>query len=360
MKRQKALFVVNSISNGGAERVCINMANELLLENYSVDFVTLKDNSQLNNSYEIDERINVVNMGITSKNNIVRVLQLLFSVKKFNKFLCNNEYDLITSHLPMANLLCIFSKIKNKCLYVFHTKLSSYDNHCHFIFKKVVGMLFRKKKVVCVSNGVKNELMEKYNFNPEYLETIYNPLNFDEIKNKMNEPINFDKKYFLMVGRFNKAKRQDRMIEVFYRGAFYKKYKLVFCGTGELEDEAKELVAKYGLEKDVYFMGWQSNVYNWIKNADLLISTSDFEAFPMNLIEAFTCGTKVVSSNCNFGPSEILLGEYSKYLVESSDIDDYIEKINYALQEYPTKHNPIIELCQAEHVIEQYASFMKK
>lgn len=360
MKKKSALFVVNSINNGGAERVCMNMANELLLENYSVDFITLKDNSKLDNTYEIDSKINVVNLGITSENNIVRIMQLIFSIRKFNKLIGNKEYNLITSHLPMANMLCIFSKIRNKCIYVFHTKLSSYDKHFHFLFKKIINILFFKRKVVCVSNGVKKELIEKYNFDSHYLETIYNPIIFDEIKNKMNLPLDFKEKYILMVGRFNEAKRQDRMIEVFNRGKFYKKYKLVFCGTGELEAEAKELVAKYKLEKYVYFMGWQSNVYNWIKNAELLVSTSDFEAFPMNLIEAFVCGTKVVSSNCNYGPNEILLGSYANYLVESSNIDEYVEKINCALEDYPNEENPIIKKCQAEQVIQQYLSFMKK
>ena len=37
----KALFIINSLSNGGAERVCINMANELIKENFNVDFIIL-------------------------------------------------------------------------------------------------------------------------------------------------------------------------------------------------------------------------------------------------------------------------------------------------------------------------------
>ena len=40
--KNKALFIINSISNGGAERVCTNMANELIKEQYDVDFILLK------------------------------------------------------------------------------------------------------------------------------------------------------------------------------------------------------------------------------------------------------------------------------------------------------------------------------
>lgn len=360
-EQKKALFVVNSISNGGAERVCVNMANELLRQDYSIDFIVLKHNDIecKNSSYEIARNFNVINLGIKKKSKFGKFFQLLFSIGKFNQLVEKGEYSLITSHLPMSNFICLFSKIKRECIYVFHTKLSSYDNRFHFIFGKLAKIVFYNRKVVCVSNGVKNELIEKYKFDIKNLKTIYNPIDVNEVTNKKNEAINFDNKYFLMVGRFNKAKRQDRMVEVFYRGKFYKKYKLVFCGTGELEENVKNLVEKYNLNKYVYFMGWQGNIYKWINNAELLISTSDFEAFPMNLIEAFACNTKVVSSNCNFGPNEILVDEFSKYLVDPFDIDDYIKKINMALRNYPTTNNRILELCRPDYVIGEYLSFMK-
>ena len=110
-------------------------------------------------------------------------------------------------------------------------------------------------------------------------------------------------------------------------GKFYQKYKLLFCGVGKLENKIKEKVEKLGLKDKVIFLGWQSNVYKWMYNSEMLISTSDFEAFPMNLIEAFACGTKVVSSNCEFGPNEILLDEYANYLVKTDDVNDYINNV---------------------------------
>ena len=136
----------------------------------------------------------------------------------------------------------------------------------------------------------------------------------------------------------------------------YKEYKLLFCGIGELEDRIKKQVKNFGIQDQVIFLGWQANVYKWIKNSEILISTSDYEAFPMNLIEAFACHTKVVSSDCDFGPREILLGEYSKYLVKTDDINDYI---NDALNTYPQKSNKILELCKPENIIKEYIDFMK-
>ena len=147
-------------------------------------------------------------------------------------------------------------------------------------------------------------------------------------------------------------------MKFFLNGKFYNNYKLVFCGTGELEEEIKQKVEKLKLSEKVIFLGWQENVYKWMKNSKLLVCTSDNEGFPMNLIEAMACGTKIVSSNCKFGPNEILLGKYAKYLVKTDDIDDYIEKINDAIKNYPHEKNEILEKCDVNNVVNEYEKFM--
>ena len=80
----------------------------------------------------------------------------------------------------------------------------------------------------------------------------------------------------------------------------------------------------------------------------------------MILVEALNCGTKIVSSNCNFGPSEILVGEYSKFLVEPDNIQDYIEKIKIALNDYPKETNIIVEKCDPANIIKEYIKFMNE
>lgn len=360
----KALFLVNSLSDGGAERVCINMANELISQNYDVDFIILGKNDKNSYTYDINEKIKIFNLNINTTSRFKKIIKIILASKKINKIVKENEkdykYELITSHLPMANVLTRFSKIKNRAIYVFHTKVSSYNKIGNEkLFKMIIKFIYGNKKVVAVSEGVRKEAISNYNIKAEDIKTIYNPINIEEINSKKNEEVSISDKYFVQIGRFNEAKRQDRMIDVFYKGEFYKKYKLVFCGTGELEEAAKNKVKELNLKDKVIFMGWQSNVYKWIKNAELLISTSDYEAFPMNLIEAIICGTKIVSSNCNFGPNEILLGDYAEYLVETDNVDDYINKINKALEEYPNTENPIVKKCIASNIIKEYLDFMK-
>lgn len=360
-KERKALFMINSISNGGAERVCINMANELVKNNYKVDFILLGTNNSNNVLYELNDKIRVFDLNISTNNKIRKLIQILFSVRKINNYIeeeeKNGQYSLITSHLPMSNILTRVSSVKKRAIYVFHLNMSHYGDKNNFCFKVLLKFMFSNKKIVTVSEGVRQECIKDYNMNEKLMKTIYNPIDLNEIEQKMNEPIDIKEKFFLQVGRLSKQKRQDRMLEIFSKGEFFHDYKLAFCGTGDLLEEYRKKAKELGIENSVYFLGWQSNSYKWMKNAEILLCTSDNEAFPMTLIEALSCKTKVVSSNCKFGPNEILVNDFSNFLVEPDDIDGYISKINMALKSYPQEKNPVLEKCMVSNVIEEYLNF---
>ena len=96
---------------------------------------------------------------------------------------------------------------------------------------------------------------------------------------------------------------------------------LVMTGDGADRDRlieyAKNLNLKvstfweYNLNEDnsdIYFIGYQKNPFNLIKNSKALLLTSNYEGFPMGLIEALACDTLIISSDCPTGPSEILNG----------------------------------------------------
>ena len=218
---KKALFIINSLGNGGAERVCINLAKELVRRNYKVDFITLDLNQNNQESYEIDKEFNVYDLKIKSNNKIIKLVKTFFSINKFNKIVKDNEkkenYDLITSHIPTSNILTRFSCVKKRAMYVFHLNLSHYGNQKSLIFKIILKILFNKKKIIAVSDGIRNECIKDYKMNEKYIKTIYNPINYEEITNKAKCSISLKDDYILQVGRFTKQKRQDRMLEVFFK-----------------------------------------------------------------------------------------------------------------------------------------------
>ncbi len=91
-----------------------------------------------------------------------------------------------------------------------------------------------------------------------------------------------------------------------------------------------------------------------MRNSSLLVSCSEFEALPMNLLEAFCCGARVVSTDCNYGPREILLGKYKKYLVKENNLRELVLTIRDALNDYPDDGVRLVEKFDTINIISEY------
>ena len=95
--------------------------------------------------------------------------------------------------------------------------------------------------------------------------------------------------------------------------------RLIVLGKGRLrpvlESQAKEL----RIAEHVDFPGFVQNPYAFMAKASLFVLSSRFEGLPTVLIEAMACGCPVVSTDCPFGPDEILEDGRWGELVPMSD-----------------------------------------
>ena len=107
------------------------------------------------------------------------------------------------------------------------------------------------------------------------------------------------------MGRLEEPKNPLRILELYCKGGFCKKYDLVFLGKGSLMDDIAKMVDGCNLREYVFLAGFQEDTVSWLENASLLLSCSRREGLPMNLIEALMCGTPVVAADCPYGPNEI-------------------------------------------------------
>ena len=133
------------------------------------------------------------------------------------------------------------------------------------------------------------------------------------------------KDYIVHVGRFHKAKRHDILLEAYKKSNITAK--LILIGDGSEKENILKTIKKLNLEKKVTLLGFILNPYPIIKNAKFLILTSDYEGFGIVLVEALILNTPIISTNCVSGPSEILVDEYSQYLMEVNNINNIASKI---------------------------------
>lgn len=348
--KYKVLFVVNSLGKGGAERVVVNIANKMAEEGNSIFIITF--DSEI--SYTMNENIEIINIQ-KSKNKLLKYIKTIID---FNKIIGSLErdkkFDVITSHLPFSNLICRLSSVRQRSIHVIHGVYSMYEARGKMLLSIILKFLYDGGKVVTVSNGVKAEMLSRYNLKPEYIKTIYNPIDIEKIKKLSNEKVDFNDKYLMYCGRLEEVKQPQIAIEAFAKGEFYKQHKLIILGDGSMKGDLISLCKKYKVEDNVVFLGWENNVYKWMKNCEMLMVTSKFESFSMAIVEALCCNCKVVSVDCDFGPREILKGEYKQYLSKVNDIDDLIRVINKALKSYPNNLHKKIEEFNIDNIIKEY------
>lgn len=321
----------------------LTLATEMVSQGHCVTLFSLKNTAQ----YEVPNRISLV-FPLASFGGKVRgwfnrkKLAALLQASVDEQQAKHGAFDLILVNLHESYRLasaCHFSNVR----YVIHNsyvqelKREKLMGPIKYFYMKRILTLLNGKDLIAVSKEVADELSRASLFKARSIRHIYNPLDFDAIRKLSEDSLSvaspsvecddIPDAYILHVGRAAKAKRHDVLFEAFNK--VNPKYKLV-CLSANTK-KLKRLAQKYGIADRVVLPGFTSNPYAWMKRAELLVLSSDFEGLGMVLIEALACSTKVVSTDCDFGPREIMQGELSEYLVPVRAPDALAKAINRAI-----------------------------
>ncbi|MFF3336274.1 glycosyltransferase family 4 protein [Streptomyces sp. NPDC002888] len=114
-------------------------------------------------------------------------------------------------------------------------------------------------------------------------------------------------KVVVAAGRLVPVKRYDLLIEAFAAvAAEHPDWQLRIYGKGEEHDRLRKLIAELGLWNNVFLMGAATPMEaEWVKGS-IGAAASNFEPFGMTIVEAMRCGLPVVSTDCPYGPGEII------------------------------------------------------
>lgn len=300
--RNKKLVIVNSLSNGGAEKV-----TSLLVDYYdknNVDFDILLLNDSIN--YPISESV---------EKRILRFPRTPFFVFKLAIFLLKSRYTSIQSHLFYSNYLNAFLKIigfKHKAILVHCVSFTSKFKGSplkYFGHRLLMKCLYRRGDIhIFKSKGMALDYLNY--FKPKSYQVIHNPiLNNITVKPKDTSSVYPFK--IAVVSRFHATKRHRDLIDISLSLPFAHQFHLY--GGGEGQSDFSKLVINNGLEENFIFHGRVDNVIEELKSNSLYISCSEAEGFPNALIEAMAVGLPVIHSDCRDGPREILMDHFDNY-----------------------------------------------
>jgi glycosyltransferase involved in cell wall biosynthesis len=259
----------------------------------------------------------------------------------------------------LANMMFvdkIMSRSRHRAFHVIHSAYSQSllmgksAIHRYFI-RRNISKVYSHHPLVFVSRGARDSF--RANFREQSgAHVIYNPVPVEQIRYLSTADVEVPTgDYIVHVGRFNRAKRHDRLLDAFSK--LQSDAKLVLLGDGKLESKVRAQVEELGLGGRVLFSGFVKNPYPLIKRARALVLCSDFEGLPTVVLEAICLGVPIVATDCPGGIREIIDGS-SPSLVPLGDVGALAGAMQDAL-DHPEKYRTsLAEKFQSRIVADQY------
>ncbi len=332
--RKKIFFILPNLNGGGAEKVLLNIANNLNIHKFQIFFIVFK----LKGKYVLPSN-DSINYQILNTSNV-----LLISFKLI-RLINSKSPDYIFSSLNHINIyLALFKflfKIRPKIIIREPLSPKSYIISLNSIFKHIYSLISRYlypryiNTIVSQCYEMVEEISSFYKYSKSKIKVIYNPLQLENISSDKIRFNPFDSKDYkiLAVGRLSYQKGFDilfRSLKVLSEKI--SNFKLYILGEGNLKNNLIKLAKELNISKHIIFIGFVQNPYPYYFFSDLYVLSSRYEGFPNSLLEAMACGTKVVSTRCFSGPTEIIgINEDFGFLANTEDPKNLASKIYEAL-----------------------------
>lgn len=139
------------------------------------------------------------------------------------------------------------------------------------------------------------------------------------------------------VGRLSPEKDQATLIRAMGLLPAGRSWRLALVGDGAERGNLEALARSRGLSDRILFTGQVDDPFAWMRRARLAVCTSVYEGLCNAIIEALACGTPVVSTNCPYGPAEILQGGRYGTLTPVGDAGAMAVAIEAALSAVPDR-----------------------
>lgn len=346
MKKKKITFLISSLAGGGAEGVCVNIANGLARKGWEVDLVVF---SLRNQAYldRVSSEVSLINLNVKkARYSWLKVLKYLSGHRPKHLLAFEHETSIILVIIRLFSFLNF--KITTRNINTFtHKKKMKTNLWRRLIVWPLIDMFLGK--VDCVINqceAMEQDLLSVFPKLEGKTCVIYNPVN--KIIEDAAKKIDFlelkKNNYLLCVGRLEEQKAFHYAIQAFAQvSKKYPELRLKIVGQGSLEEQLKEEAERLGVLGKVDFEGFQQNMIPYYLGAKCTLLTSLYEGFPNVLIESISLGTPVVAFNCPSGPSEIIEEGVNGWLAEHLDLDSYVRALEVACSSNNMNINKIIE-----------------
>ena len=321
----KVLFLIHDLGQGGAEKVLINLVNNMDPARFDIS-VTALFGGGVNEQFlapHIHYRA-VWPREIRGNSHVMKLL----TPKQLHKICVKEHYDIEISYLegPSARVISGCTDAATKLVSWIHVEQHTYKKLAKsFRSRNEARQCYdRFDQTVCVSQFVHDDFCRILDYQKP-CRVLYNTVESDKILAQACEEtqeIQTGKRLCLVaVGTLKPSKGYDRLLRIIKR---LKEEAYPVClyilGMGDMQRELEKYIADNAMDEYVCMLGYQTNPYKYVAKCDLFVCASHAEGFSTAATEALIVGTPVCTVEVS-GMKE-MLGESDEYGVVTENSEE--------------------------------------
>lgn len=346
------LFTIPDFRGGGAERVFLNLINNLNRDKFVIHIAV----GELQGEYckYLSNDITIHKLGSThSIESVIPMIKLVRNIKP-------NVVFATLGYVVTISISSLFFSKKIKIVSRFGNTISAFlgdikkESRIKYFFQFLLNKLvINLSDVVVVQSGhMRDDLIQTFSLsskivikiikinNPVDINNLYNNINALSLSSDVQEFIDSKQYIFVSVGRLSNQKNYKDLIRAFsIANQESNDIGLVILGEGECRIKLEELVCKFEMQKNILMPGFIDNPELVLSRADCFVSSSLYEGMSNAMLEALSLGVPIIATNCPSGIREIVIDGINGFLV---DIDqNFVKNLSGLILAMPTESHKI-------------------
>jgi glycosyltransferase involved in cell wall biosynthesis len=339
---RRIAIVTAGLGAGGAERVIADISERWLAGGARVTIVCF-DAPEDRIYHPMPPRVRILKLGIPGQGGSATVYARLRTLRAALRAI---GPDVVVSFLTKINVLTLLATIGMKVPVVVAERNNPERQDAHVLWRLASRLAHaRASVVVCQTTG--STRCVPY-FARNRVRVIPNPVGTAKLR-----PKPFGRSVLVAVGRLTPQKGFDMLVDAFARvSKDHPAWDLHIWGEGPERDALRARIDRAGLDSRIFLRGLSSEPGSWLMEASAFVLSSRYEGFPNVLGEALAAGLPVVATDCDFGPTDLILDGENGMLVEPDSVPALAAGLDRLLADEGLRNR---FRAKAPEVVERYA-----
>ena len=296
----KILYVLTGLGLGGAEKVVIDIADQMNNLGHDVKI------AYLTGKVVVKPQSNSIELIPLELNSFVDFYK---ASKQYHNLLKHFQPDIIHAHMVHANIFTRLNRIISHNYKLISTAHSNNEGgQARMIAYRLTHQL--SNVTTNVSKKASEEFVKRHAVPKNGIVTVYNGIDLDKFKYTNSIDNLSEKITYISVGRFHDAKDYPNLLSAFSElknKQLHREIELLIVGQTDdvIYPKLQEFIIKNNLESAVKILGKKDNIPELLSHANCFILSSKYEGFGLVVAEAMASGTFVIATDCG-GTAEIM------------------------------------------------------